>query len=246
MIVYFSGTGNSFYVAKSLLGENERLVDVMTEDGMELSDERLGIVYPCYCGDAPKRLLDFLIHSKITNAKYIFAVCTCGASAGRSFRSIQFVLNERGAELNFARKIIMPDSCVLLAFPRPMVNSLLRTQDRKIARIKTRVEKEKKSRIRPKEPFGEKSKLVWELFGTVVGIYDKSSTKKCIGCGKCEDICKAHNIKLVDGKATFINDADCYQCFACINSCPKFAIKFGKLRNNRFRQYLHPIYREKK
>ena len=59
MIVYFSGTGNSYYVAKSLLKEGEELVDAMTAGKAVLRGGRLGVVYPCYCGDMPPALIAF-------------------------------------------------------------------------------------------------------------------------------------------------------------------------------------------
>ena len=54
MIIYFSGTGNSLYVAKKLLSESERLVsiaDCMKQNDFSIElekDENLGFVFPVY------------------------------------------------------------------------------------------------------------------------------------------------------------------------------------------------------
>lgn len=46
---------------------------------------------------------------------------------------------------------------------------------------------------------------------------------KCVGCGKCAEICPGHTIHLVGGKAR-IRPAGCIRCFCCHEMCPVKAI----------------------
>ena len=61
MILYFTGTGNSLYVAKKLLADGERLVSIADlmkkgEYTIELSEnEKLGIVFPGGYGHGEKQ-----------------------------------------------------------------------------------------------------------------------------------------------------------------------------------------------
>lgn len=51
----------------------------------------------------------------------------------------------------------------------------------------------------------------------------KVQPKKCIGCGKCAEICPGHTIQITDKKAKII-PADCIRCFCCHEMCPVKAI----------------------
>ncbi len=46
----------------------------------------------------------------------------------------------------------------------------------------------------------------------------------CIGCGKCEEVCKHGGIKIVNGKAVAIQN-NCVFCGYCAAQCPEFCIK---------------------
>lgn len=51
--------------------------------------------------------------------------------------------------------------------------------------------------------------------------------QKCIGCGKCVNICPVSVIKIGEDKRAEIKDKDdrCIVCGGCIESCPEKAIK---------------------
>ena len=46
---------------------------------------------------------------------------------------------------------------------------------------------------------------------------------KCIGCGKCAEICPQHTIELKNGRA-HIHSGSCIRCFCCHEMCPAKAI----------------------
>ena len=50
---------------------------------------------------------------------------------------------------------------------------------------------------------------------------------KCIGCGKCHDVCPGTLIKINENKKAFIKyPKDCWGCTSCIKECPVHAIRF--------------------
>lgn len=50
---------------------------------------------------------------------------------------------------------------------------------------------------------------------------------KCVGCGKCRDVCPGTLIALDDEKRAYIKyPRDCWGCTSCIKECPVYAIRF--------------------
>ncbi len=49
--------------------------------------------------------------------------------------------------------------------------------------------------------------------------------EKCVGCGRCQDVCAAHALKHENRKLTF-DYAKCIRCYCCHEMCPVKAIKF--------------------
>jgi uncharacterized Fe-S center protein len=55
-------------------------------------------------------------------------------------------------------------------------------------------------------------------------------TSKCIGCGKCKEICELHLPEIYEGKARNTSPR-CMRCPMCIMNCPMEAIKFTHKEN---------------
>ena len=90
MILYFSGTGNSKYVAK-------RIADALGDEIVNLNDrikasdtspietdERLIIVTPTYAWRIPRVVRDWLRKTELCGAKRSWFVMTCGSEIGNA------------------------------------------------------------------------------------------------------------------------------------------------------------------
>lgn len=49
-------------------------------------------------------------------------------------------------------------------------------------------------------------------------------TEKCIGCGRCADVCPGNLLFLEAGRAQLRDARDCWGCTACVKACPRAAI----------------------
>ena len=55
-------------------------------------------------------------------------------------------------------------------------------------------------------------------------------TSKCVGCGKCKEVCALHLPDIIEGKAHNTSPL-CMRCPMCIGSCPMEAIRFVDKQN---------------
>lgn len=53
---------------------------------------------------------------------------------------------------------------------------------------------------------------------------------KCIGCLRCEEVCKAECIKVV---SRYVDNSQCVRCFDCLKVCSDDAIRYQRNRNRR-------------
>lgn len=237
MIVYFSGTGNSRSVAFKLGREGEKIVE-WNEDLAKIEDERLGIVFPVYCGDMPAGLIGSLRRAKIS-AKYVFAVATAGDSAGRSLNSAAYLMREKGLKLDYAACLKMPDSCIMFPTPEAEKRKLLDSEEERVSKIASELESHAEKTVAPKKPFGFGTRAMWYLFRRVAGkIAYKSAGEECVKCMLCVNECPVKNIEIKDGAISF--KGACEDCYRCIQSCPVRAIRFGKLKVTDKTYYKHP------
>lgn len=50
--------------------------------------------------------------------------------------------------------------------------------------------------------------------------------ERCVGCGKCADICPGTLIAVRNHKAEMDYPRDCWGCVSCVKECPADAIDF--------------------
>lgn len=255
MIYYFSGTGNSYAAAKKLAeGLGEDLMDIalaIRENNYAYTlkeNEKLGFVFPVYAWAPPKAVVTFVKNLELyySGDPYIFAVCTCGASAGRTMDIFEKALEENGLVLDSGFSLVMPDNCITLfeADSEEEVQEKLEKAEKTLDHILRAIKLGWSDFFRVKRgKFSGVLTTVVNPFFSIGGMKTKSFyvTDACIGCGLCEKNCTSGCIEMTAGRPVWTADS-CHMCLACINRCPAKAIQYGKKTEKRGR-YVHPIYR---
>lgn len=253
MIYYFSGTGNSYAAAKKLAeGLGDRLTDIaqaVREGSFSYTlgeKERLGFVFPVYAWAPPKIVTDFVKKLELyySGDPYIFAVCTCGGSAGKTMDIFEKALQENGLTLDSGFSVLMPDNCVVLfdteaeEASRKKLAQAEKTLDNILRAI--RLNWSDFFRVKQGKCAGLLSAVVNPAFQWGMKTKKFYVTEDCISCGQCARICTDGCISMAAGRPVWTAD-HCNLCLACINRCPAKAIQYGKKTAKRGR-YIHPLY----
>ncbi len=234
MILYFSGTGNSKYIAKILgekLSQNVVSANSLIKKGEKAQvDEQVTVfVSPVYAWRLPRVFQAFIEKSKITGKAYF--VITCGDSICNAEKHLKKFCKKIGLTLMGVSQIVMPENYIAMfsAPPSEQIPKLLDDASKKANELALAIQSEQK--LPP-----VKTNLLGKFLSSFVvngGFYAFSisakkfyATDKCTSCGKCQSECMLNNIKLVEGKPKW--GKDCTHCMACISKCPNTAIEYGK------------------
>ena len=233
MIYYFSGTGNSKWVAEQLaLKTGDTAVNLIKcSTVIPVDSQSVGIVFPIHAWGVPDPVLEF-VKKLVGKPAFAFGVCTCGDEAGNAMEKFSRIF-----PLNSTYSISMPSNYVMGADIESDDNIVL-----KITNAKVKLENIS-AQITAKHPVNDvnKGSLAWIKsnlvnFGFNMAVRSTKPffvTDKCNSCGQCAKDCPAHTISMVDGKPRW--GEKCYQCTTCINLCPTRAIEYGNSTASRGR-----------
>jgi len=84
IVFYFTATGNSLYVARSLTEMPISIPQAMKDGNLDFTADEIGFVFPDYAATAPLIVREFVEKAKF-NAPYIFSVITFGNFAAKVF-----------------------------------------------------------------------------------------------------------------------------------------------------------------
>ena len=236
MILFFSGTGNSNYVAKRIADAlGDALVNL--NDRIKASDtssvetgERVIIVTPTYAWRIPRVVRDWLLKTELHGAKQVWFVMTCGSEIGNADKYNRELCAEKTISCMGTAQIVMPENYIAM-FSAPQADKARQI----VAKAEPSIDRAIAA-IQSNQPFVPTRNNLYDRFmsGPVNPIFYKFFVKAdaftvsdaCIGCGQCAKRCPMNNVTLKDGKPVW--GRNCTHCMACICYCPVSAIEYGK------------------
>lgn len=236
MILYFSGTGNSEYVAKRIghIVQDETcnlFQKIRNQEYTEMSSAKPWIIVsPTYGWRIPRILQEWLRHTRLLGSKDIYFVMTCGGSIGNAGAYLEALCTEKDLHYMGCMPILMPENYIAL-FASPNKEEAMKIIDQAEGHIDDAASIIHQRKDFPKPSVTMKDRLssgiVNQLYYPLL-LHDKKFwvTSSCTSCGLCEKLCPLGNIKLEKGAPVWHHS--CTHCMACINHCPAEAIEYGK------------------
>lgn len=86
MVFYFTGTGNSLYIARQIEKSPVSIPQVVRQAHMEFEAGNIGIVAPVYGHEVPSMVKEFLKRA-VFHTKYFYMILTYGNRHGGSGRA---------------------------------------------------------------------------------------------------------------------------------------------------------------
>lgn len=249
MIFYFSGTGNSLYVAQKLQENDEtELIDMgdalnKKQFNYKIKEnEKIGFVFPVYFYGLPNIVAEFVDQLRIESGSnpFIYSVITCGSAIGNADKMLEKKLKQKDLQLDSSFSIIMPSNYVIMYDTSDMEKQKLTLQDAEdeIENVIKLLEVNQKGNFSNHGFMSILSSIAYSIYGIYRKTKNFNVKDSCNSCGLCEEICPSGVIKLESGKPIWIKEK-CSHCCACINRCPTLSIQYGKSTLKRGR-YVNP------
>lgn len=238
MIIYFTGTGNSKYIADML---GDKLEDEITDSREYIKDYSGGsfssqkpyvFVAPTYGWQLPRIFENFIRSSEFSGSSDAYFVMNCGSDIGMPEERIRQLCSDRGLNYRGVFEIIMPENYIAMfnvpdeAESDKIIEAANGEIDAAAEKIKINIDFDERTvHFSDKCKSGLVNKLFRRFAVRTTAFY---ADDRCTGCGMCESLCPLNNIRLsfIDNRPQW--GRECTHCMACICRCPSEAIEYGK------------------
>jgi len=247
MIVYFSGTGNSEFVARrvaKIVGDELISLNAAIKSGIPgnfHSEKPWVFVCPVYAWRMPRIVEDFIEKSTFTGSREAYVLMTCGESAGSAGDRAKILLESKGLTFLGFSALKMPENYIaLFSAPDPeacreIIEKAKPDMDRLATQIKNRSPLQTKTGGVLTRLLGAMINPLFYRF--IISAKGFHATDACTSCRACVDLCPLNNIELRDGKPVWGDH--CTHCMACICRCPTEAIQYKKRCEKKRRYFLN-------
>jgi ferredoxin len=242
IVFYFSGTGNSLKVAKTISKElgNTEIVSMGNHKEYILTKQydTIGFVYPVYYWGLPNAVKNFVETVDLTNSShaYFYGIATFGGLAGNGIYQLNELLVHKHIKLNYGKTLKMFANYIVAYNMSDKIDGITKKSNKNIVPIVNAIKSKKSNTIKTTK------KLFSAIYNKNINTFkdmdrDYIVDNDCTGCEICRMVCPVQNIEIINKRPNFKHN--CEQCVACIQYCPQRAINYRGLTRGR-RRYTNP------
>ena len=256
MILYFSATGNTRFLAEELargLGETaeDLCPRIRSRDYSPLhSLTPFVFLAPTYVCEPPRFFSDYLRKVEIAGSRDVYFVSVSGGYSGVSGSLVGRIINAKGLRYRGFAEIVMPSN--YLAGKRhedhddQEVERLIACGRNEAARI---IETIRANEDLPSRHTWLLETLIEVPLNPILSwmghrVRGFHVTDACIGCGRCAKGCPVGAIEM-EGTRPRWHGHTCAHCMYCIQNCPVEAIEYRSTTEGRRRYRIDPYLRDR-
>lgn len=249
MIICYSGTGNSRYIAKKLAEKlGDELIDlnkrIKADDTAPVQvNGRLVVVTPTYGWRIPRIARDWLRKTELVGVENVWFVMSCGSEIGNAAKYSRELCAEKELRYMGTMQIVMPENYIAM-FDAPEID-----EAKTIVAAAEPLIDQTAELIAAGSEFPAPRDNLYDRFlsGPVNPIFYSffvkakafAASDACVGCGLCAKLCPTNSVTLQDGKPVW--GEGCTHCMACICYCPAKAIEYGRKSLGKPRYYIEAV-----
>ncbi len=244
-LYYFSGTGNTLYLAQRLadeLGDTEliSITSALKSGDLSPASESVGILFPIYCFGTPNIIKEFVTKLKTTDSQYLFTAVTFGGLLSRSLKIFKKECGAAGLNLQAGYAVQMPGNAISTydRIADDKIKSFAEQLEKRVPEIAQSIKEQRTTKLETRQLFFQP--LMSALHGKFIKQMPKVAAKyfttdNCKLCGDCVKLCPVGNISIENKKIVW--GEKCEQCMACIQWCGNEAIQLGDKTADRKRYH---------
>ena len=236
MVLYFSATGNTAFIAKQIakrIGDETMnlLPRIQRQDFSEIRSEKPFVICtPVHVCEMPRFLAKYLKEVTLSGNRKVYFIFTSGGYTGISASLAKGIVRKKRmiymgrSEFRMPRNY--PVSRLYPMLPDEEVKARLLKAAHKIPKTAAKIRNGKRLGGRPVTLLEKLITLpfnpLWEKYMHPTKPF--YTTDRCIGCGKCARLCPLNKITMEDGRPRW--EGSCAHCMACLGNCPFDAIEY--------------------
>lgn len=233
IVLYFSGTGNSRFVAEQFslaAGAECHSIEETTDfDSLLASQDTIAFCYPIYGSCVARPMREFVrAHAAALTGKRFVILCTQLLFSGDGAHALCAELPGGEKNVVYAEHIFMPNNiCNFSVFPVRNGAENSRKLRAALRRIKRAADEVSRGVVRRRgfHPLsilaGKSQSAFWPQMEAQMA-NDVQVSADCIRCGLCVRTCPVKNLSMDENGVT--QAGHCAVCYRCVNGCPKQAI----------------------
>lgn len=249
IVLYFSGTGNTKFIANRIAEEFEKNgceIDIFSiEEKIDLNNfnyDYLILGFPKYFEYIPKNFIEYLDDNLNNSSK---EVKTMIFSTGKDrvktyFHELEKKLLDKNYKVIVTKNFKMPDSYTLSKTYKKITRQDIRKiYDDSLAEVKETVlnflmDSTIKEEINEIKASIYKVLYKFKTKDLYKNSLDFSVNLSCDQCNLCVNICPTKNIENI-GEVIKFRD-NCILCCRCVNACPKNAILYKEKEHSQYKE----------